>query len=140
MYFLFETQSRRSHSVLFSYTVNRILCTCANEEHVIRPLVQGVNPVHCYPCEVHPLGQQQGATQSFILHQRVLLCKVERGVRELQGAVVAVLPVCAGNTLQHRERGGGRMERRTERDKVSQEGEGVGGGSFLTGAGTGWHG
>lgn len=67
--------------------------TCADEEHVVRPLVQGADAIHRQPREVDALGEQQEAAQSFVLHQRVLLGKVECGVRQLQGAVVAVLPV-----------------------------------------------
>ncbi len=81
-----------------------VICTCADEEHVVRPLVQSVNPIHRQPREVDALGEQQGASQSFVLHQRVFLGKVERGVRQLQGAVVAVLPVWVSYTLQHRQR------------------------------------
>lgn len=77
--------------------------TCADEEHVVRPLVQGADTIHCQPCEVDALGEQQEAAQSFILHQWVLLGKVERGVRQLQGAVVAVLPVRVSYTLQQKE-------------------------------------
>lgn len=68
-------------------------CTCPDEEHVVRPLVEGADPVHCQPGEVDALGEQQGASQSLVIHQRVLLGKVEGGVRQLQGAVVAIFPV-----------------------------------------------
>lgn len=80
------------------------MCTCADEEHVVSSLVQAVDPIHRQPREVDTLGEQQGASQSFVLHQRVFLGKVERGVRQLQRAVVAVLPVIVSNTLQHRQR------------------------------------
>lgn len=89
----------------------RVICTCADEENVVRPLVQGADPIHCQLGEVDSLGEQQGASQSFVLHQRVLLGKVERGIRQLQRGVVAVLPVEVSYTLQHRQ---GRTERRVE--------------------------
>lgn len=76
--------------------------TCADEQHVVRPLVQGADPIHHQPGEVDPFGEKQRASESFVLHQWVLLGKVECGVRQLQGAVVAVLPVRVGDTLQHR--------------------------------------
>lgn len=69
------------------------LPTCADEQHVVRPLIQAADPVHRQLGEVDALGQQQGATQSFVLHQWVFLGEVERGVGQLQGAVEAVLPV-----------------------------------------------
>lgn len=80
------------------------ICTCADEEHVVRSLVQAVDPIHRQPREVDTLGEQQGASQSFVVHQRVFLGEVERGVRQMERVVVAVLPVIVGNTLQHRQR------------------------------------
>lgn len=78
--------------------------TCADEEHVVRSQVQGVDAVHRQPGEVDALGEQQGASQSLVLHQRVLLGKVERGVGQLQRAVVAAVPVGVGDTLRRRQR------------------------------------
>lgn len=94
--------------VLFHSKNPGVACTCADEQHVVGPLVQGADPIHRQPGEVDALGQQQGASQSFVLHQRVLLGKVERGVGQLQRAVVAALPVRVGYTLRHRQT---RMER-----------------------------
>lgn len=105
--------------------------TCADEQHVVGPLVQAADPVHHQPGEVDPLGEQQGASQSFVLHQRVLLGEVERGVRQLQGAVVAILSVGVSYTLQHggREEGGNehggkggrRGRRRAKKEKKLEE-------------------
>jgi len=67
--------------------------TCADEEHVVGAQVQGADPVHRQLGEVDALGEQQGARLGLLRHQRVLLGEVERGVGQLQGAVVAVLPV-----------------------------------------------
>lgn len=128
-----------------------VICTCADKEHVVCPLVQGANPIYCQPGEVDALGEQQGASQSFVLHQRVLLGKVERGIRQLQRAVVAILPVWVSYTLQHRQRRTGEtwegngaregMEGRTKgRVWGAKEGERGRGGKFLAAAGTGWHG
>lgn len=78
--------------------------TCADEEHVVRSQVQGVDAVHRQPGEVDALGEQQGAGQSLVLHQRVLLGKVERGVGQLQRAVVAAVPVGVGDALWCRQR------------------------------------
>lgn len=78
--------------------------TCADEEHVVRSQVEGVDAVHRQPGEVDALGEQQGAGQSLVLHQRVLLGKVERGVGQLQRAVVAAIPVGVGDALRHRQR------------------------------------
>lgn len=78
--------------------------TCADEEHVVDPLVQGVDPVHRQPGEVDALGEQQGASQDLVRHQWVLLGEVERGVGQQQRAVVAVLPVVVGDALAERKR------------------------------------
>ena len=84
--------------------------TCADEEHVAGALVQGADPVHGQPGEVDPLGEQQGACLGLLGHQWVLLGKVERGVWQLQGVVVAVLPVPVCDALNREggeRRGGG---------------------------------
>lgn len=96
--------SEQKKMFFFAVSAGISMCTCADEEHVVSSLVQAVDPIHRQPREVDTLGEQQGASQSFVLHQRVFLGKVERGVRQLQRAVVAVLPVIVSNTLQHRQR------------------------------------
>lgn len=78
--------------------------TCADEEHVVDPLVQRVDPVHRQPGEVDALGEQQGASQGLVRHQRVLLGEVECGVGQQQRAVVAALPVVVGDALAGRKR------------------------------------
>lgn len=84
-------------------------CTCADEEHVVRPLVQGNHAVHRQLGEVDTLGEQQGARESLLIHQWMLFGKVERSVRQLQRAAEAVLSVCISDAL-----GGGGGERERE--------------------------
>lgn len=76
------------------------MCTCSNKQHAVSSLVEGVDSVHGDPGEVHSLGEHQGSSLGPQLHQRVLLSEVECGVRELQRAVITVLSVKVGDTLQ----------------------------------------
>lgn len=85
--------------------------TCADEEHVVGALVQGDDPVPSQPGEDDPLGEQQGACRGLSRHQRVRPGEDERGVRQLQGAAVAVPPVPVCDALN---RGGGERRRGEE--------------------------
>lgn len=89
------------------------MCTCSNKEHTVHSLVEGVHSVHCDPCEVHSLGEHQGSSLGPQLHQRMLLSEVQRGIRQLQRAVIAVLSVKVSDTLQSKEEEGRKGRKQT---------------------------
>lgn len=93
------------------------VCTCSNKQHTVRSLVEGVHSVHCDSGEVHALGEHQGLSFGLRLHQRVFLSEVQRGVRQLQRAVIAVLSVEVSDTLQRRR---GTQKRRKARRQTGR--------------------
>lgn len=74
--------------------------TCAYEEHIVRSLVEWAHFIHRYPGEVNTFSEQEGARFRPQLHQRMLFGEVKRRVRQLEGTVVAVLPVKVGDALR----------------------------------------
>lgn len=76
--------------------------TCANKQHIIGHPVQGVGAVHHNLCVVHPTLNEPWLVVSWghgVIHEWVVLDKLQGFVRQAEGAGEVGSPCCTVNAL-----------------------------------------